>query len=94
MSRETWALIKQSKRFYVETYRGVGFGLIISVSINMALGLVLYFLYFSQPEHDFYATSGVVAPVQLTSMDAPNDSATPLLAADNDEANDNKVIPQ
>jgi len=36
----------------------------------------------------------VVAPVQLTSMDAPNDSATPLLAADNDEANDNKVIPQ
>lgn len=94
MSREAWVAIKQSKRFYVRTYRNAGTMLFISVCVNLILGFVLYVIYFNQPEHDFYATSGITAPVRLTSMDSPNDSSTPLLPADPDDDGENKVIPQ
>jgi len=94
MSRETWNTIKHSKRFYVDTYRRAGSFLVASMIINLLLGITIYYLYFNQPEHDFYATSGVTPPVQLTYMDEPNFTAVPLLANDPDEDNENKVIPQ
>ena len=95
MSRNTWSLIKQSKGFYVNTYRRVGTIILISTAINLLLGVGIYFAHYSQPEHAFYATSGENAPVQLTPMDAPNNSSTALLAPDEIEPNEeNKVILQ
>ncbi len=94
MSRETWNLIKQSKRFYVNTFRKTGSVLLISVTMNLALGFAIYYSYFNRPEHDFYATSGITPPVMLTPMDAPNDTSVALLAADPIDDNDTKVIPQ
>lgn len=94
MSRETWNLIKQTKQFYVNTYRKIGSALILSVFINIALGLGIYHVYFSQPGHDFYATSGITPPVKLTYMDEPNNSSMPLLANDSEAENEIKVIPQ
>lgn len=94
MSRETWNIIKQSKQFYVKTYRKVGSALFISVSVNLFLAVVVYYLYFNQPDHAFYATSGITAPVLLTAMDSPNYTSTPLLGADPIDEDENKAIPQ
>ena len=94
MSRETWRLLKQSKRFYVGTYRKAGSALIFSMFINLFLGLGIYYLYFKQPEHDFYATNGVTPPELLKPMDARNDSSVPLLPNDPDDDNEIKVMPQ
>lgn len=94
MSRGAWLLIKQSKRFYVNTYRRAGSALLLSVVFNLLLGFALYYLYFSQPEHDFYATSGVTPPVQLTPMDSPNNTSVPLLPTETESDNNTKVIPE
>ena len=94
MSRETWRLIKESKRFYVNTYRRTGSALIVSVISNISLGLLIGYVYFNRPPHDFYATNGVTSPVMLTSMDIPNNTSVALLANDPENDNDLKVIPQ
>ena len=94
MSRETWTLIKNSKRFYVSTFRRAGSALFVSVVINFTLGLAIYYTYITQPGHDFYATSGITPPVELTSMDTPNNTSVALLADDDESVNDIKVIPQ
>lgn len=94
MGRETWSLIKQSKRFYVNTFRKTGSALVISAFINLSLGFAIYYAYFSRPEHDFYATNGVTPPILLTPMDLPNETSVALLANDPDDEDDTKVIPQ
>ena len=94
MSRETWNLIKQSKRFYVATYRRLGTMLVLSVVLNLALGCGIYYTYFNLPEAEFYATSGIVPPVLLTSMDIPNNTSVALLAPDPEIENNVKKIPQ
>ena len=94
MSRQTWNLTKQSKQFYVLTYRKAGTALIVSVIINLFLSLGIYYTYFGRPDHEFYATNGVTYPDRLIAMDAPNNSSAALLAPDPSDANDNKVMPQ
>lgn len=89
MGRYTWDLIKQSKGFYVNTFRWTEKSMFISVALNLILGLLLYYVYFNQPESDFYATYGETPPVALTPMDEPNYSSTALLA--NDTGNDSNV---
>ena len=94
MSRETWRLVQQSKRFYVNTFRRTGSALIISVLGNLSLAMAMYYVYLNQPEHDFYATSGVTSPILLTPMDVPNNTSVALLASDPENENDIRVIPQ
>ena len=94
MGRETWNTIKQSKSFYVRTYRMTGTLIIVSLLLNLLMGLIIYYLYFHQPARDFYATSGIIPPIKLKALDEPNNSPTALLPPDpvNDESV--KVIPQ
>lgn len=94
MSRETWRLIKQSKRFYVNTYRRAGSALVFSMLVNLLLGIGIYHSYFNRAAHDFYATSGITPPVELVAMNEPNQTSVPLLADEPENNNDNKVIPQ
>jgi hypothetical protein len=94
MSQVTWDLIKNTKRFYVRTYRKASTALFISAFFNVLLGVGIFYIYFNKPDHDFYATSGVAPPIELTPMDAPNYSSTYLLASDAGENYDPKVIPQ
>ncbi len=94
MSREGWNLIKQSKRFYVTTYRKAVSALFLSLIFNVVFALAVYYVYFTQPEHDFYATDVITPPVQLTYLYEPNNSSVPLLASDQDDNYVNKVIPQ
>lgn len=94
MSRGTWELIKRSKNFYIKTYRIAGTVLLFSASLNILWGVGIFLTYFSQPEPDFYATSGVIPPIELTPLDSPNETSTALLASDLDKTDDTKVIPQ
>ena len=94
MSREAWDLIKHSKRFYVRTFRWVGNALVVSTFINLFLGFSVYYVYFNQPDPDFYSTYGEVPPVPLVPMDAPNNTSVPLLANDTGADSDIRAIPQ
>ncbi|WP_028388107.1 type IVB secretion system protein IcmM/DotJ [Legionella fairfieldensis] len=94
MTQETWNTIKKSKNFYVRTYRMAIKWLIVSLAMNFLMVFANYYLYFHQPQRDFYATSGIVPPVKLKPMSEPNYSATPLLEPDPPNDNDIKVIPQ
>ncbi|GGI89926.1 type IVB secretion system protein IcmM/DotJ [Legionella impletisoli] len=95
MSRGTWEIVKQSKRFYVMTYRKTGTALLFSAALNVLLGAGIYYTYFHQPERDFYATNGITPPVELTPLDEPNYTSDALLASDPvNDTNDAKVIPQ
>lgn len=94
MSRDAWTTTKNSKRFYVHTYRKAGNVLLASVIVNLLLIMTVHYLYFNQPGHDFYATSGVTAPIQLVPMDEPNYTSVPLLATSEANGNDMKVVPE
>ena len=94
MSRVSWDLIKNSKRFYVRTYRKIGTAILISCAINLCLGGAIYYTYFSRPLNDFYATNGVTPPDMLTAMDEANESSVPMIADDDEGDVQIKVIPQ
>lgn len=94
MSRESWNTIKQSKTFFIRTYRMIGTLIIVSLALNFLMGTVIYYLYFHQPVRDFYATSGITPPVKLKPLDEPNNSTTPLLDPDPIDNEPEKVIPQ
>ena len=94
MSRGTWTKIRQSNRFYIDTYRRGVNTLLVSIVLNVILGMAIYHVYFGQPEPDFYATNGVTEPVLLTAMDQPNNSSVALLANDQNDNDNSKAAPQ
>ncbi|MDF1645977.1 MAG: type IVB secretion system protein IcmM/DotJ [Legionellaceae bacterium] len=94
MRREVWRLMINSKRFYVGTFRFAETALVFSLLISVLLGLGLFYVYVHIPERHYYATNGEVPPTELTAMDAPNETAIPLLAADPDIDDDEKLIPK
>ncbi len=94
MRRETWRLMRASKGFYVRTFRFSGSMLVFSLVVNLVLGVGVFYAYTHMPERHFYATNGVVPPTELTAMSEPNETSTPLLPADQDVDNDEKLIPK
>jgi len=94
MSRETWALIKLNKNFNVHVYRGGLTALIISLCLSAIFGLLLFYIYISQPERDYYATNGMTPPIMLKPLLAPNFSSRALLEPDPLVVPEEKVIPQ
>lgn len=93
MSRGTWEIIKHSKSFYIRTYRLGVKSLIISMVINLLLGLMVCYVHFYQLEPDYYATSGIVPPIRLAALLTPNYSNAPLLEPDPIEEEVTKMIP-
>lgn len=93
MGQDVWNKIKNSKSFYVRTFRSMARGVAVSLFLNLFLSLALYYYYFHHPLRDFYATSGITAPVKLNPLDKPNYSSTFLLGADPLNDNTAKVIP-
>lgn len=94
MSHNTWALIKLNKNFNVHIYRRGLTVLIVSLLISVALSVFSFLIYVRQPEPDYYGTSGIAPPVQLTSMMTPNMSSKPLLDPDPPTDDGVKIIPQ
>jgi intracellular multiplication protein IcmM len=94
MTRETWDTIRQSKAFYILTYRKGIRWVMLSLTLNFILSLAIYYAHFNTPEPDFYATSGIAPPIKLTPLNAPNYSSTPLLEPDPVTEDETRVIPQ
>ncbi|AWN75381.1 TPA: type IVB secretion system protein IcmM/DotJ [Legionella anisa] len=95
MSREAWEVIKSNKNFYVNSYRRGIIALIISLLINCIFGLLIAYIHLTEPERDYYATSGIAPPIQLQPLLAPNYSSNALLPPDPPaEAEEDKLIPQ
>ncbi|MCR9192452.1 MAG: type IVB secretion system protein IcmM/DotJ [Gammaproteobacteria bacterium] len=94
MGVKTWDLIKRSKQFYVKTYRGAETATVLSVLLNLALGLGIFYAYSTRSEPDYYSTYGETPPVLLTAMGAPNYSSHPLLADNGTHDGNVKEIPQ
>lgn len=94
MSRSRWNTIKQSKMFFIATFRKGATALLVSLIINCLLVMGIYYLYINRPEPDYYATNGITPPVQLRSMLTRNYSSTALLPPDPGEVEGNKPIPE
>ena len=82
MSRENWRNIRQSKRFYVSTYRWLIVSLIFSVTLNLVLELSIYAVYFNRKPVRYYATNGERPLIELTALSKKNETSVPLLVAD------------
>ena len=83
----TWAKIKQSKGFYVRTYRLALKLMMVSLFLNALLIAAVALAYIKRPSVHFYATNGSIAlmairPLELTPMDSPNYSDKALLPPD------------
>lgn len=79
MSRSKWEVVKHSKAFFIRNYRHSLNALMISLALNVLLCGAIYYLHFHEPAPNFYATSGIVPPVGLPPLSAPNTLSTPLL---------------
>jgi intracellular multiplication protein IcmM len=93
MGKAIWNSIIQSKLFYVRTYRLSLLILVISMIVNMGLLIFTILTYLSRPIPDFYATSGVIAPIQLTALYQPNHGPNALLPPDPPTDDQDKPIP-
>lgn len=94
MSRESWNTIKQSKGFYIRTYRIATTMVGLSLLANLFFGLAIYYVHFHEPPTVFYATSGITPPIKLNPLNQPNYKSTPLLQPSPVEDNEAKAIPQ
>lgn len=93
MTARTWNVIKHSKNFYVKSYRAVETVILISIILNLGLGLGVYKAYAMRTEPDYYSTFGETPPAPLVAMDAPNYSSVPLLPDDNYSDSVDRTIP-
>ena len=94
MSRETWSLIKRNKNFNVHVYRRGLILIILSLIVSCIFGLLMFYIYVNLPERDYYATSGIIPPIKLKSMSAPNASSKALLEPDPPTDDVQRAIPQ
>lgn len=94
MSKLVWRSIIESKSFYIRTYRLFCKLIIISLTFNILLFVAIIYLYINQAEPDYYATSGITAPVLLQALDVANDLSNPLLPPDQTISNQVKFIPE
>ena len=82
MAKLAWQNIIASKLFHVSLYRKFISILCLSLCINiLLLGLIAYW-FFNWKQEVYYATNGIMAPIPLTALDAPNNSGEALLPPD------------
>lgn len=66
----------------------------ISVLLNLILCAGISYCYFHQPEQQFYATNGFMAPIELEPLDSANVLSSPLLPPDPIMSDQTKFIPE
>lgn len=79
MAKCDYEKIKDGKFFYRDSLHRVLNLLILSLTINGGLTYGIYYMVTHKPKIDYYATSGVKAPILLNALNKPNESSTPLL---------------
>ncbi|WP_367606363.1 phosphoesterase [Legionella sp. W05-934-2] len=93
MSKEAWYRKLESIQFYIVTFRRLSGFLLVSFIVNVIFGVLIYFKYFHQGDHVYYATNGIVSPEKLTPRDEPNFSSEALLATPKTVQEASKPIP-
>jgi intracellular multiplication protein IcmM len=73
---------KEGKFFYRNSFRRTVFLLITSLILNALLVIGIYFQLINKVHPNYYATSGVKPPIQLTPLSHPNYKSKPLLPPD------------
>ena len=94
MSRDAWETIKSAKSFYVTTFRRASKFLVLSMFLNILLGLGIAYFYLHQPKRQYFATNGITLPVELTALNSRNYSSEALLPPDPVSEIEVKAIPQ
>lgn len=82
MSVQSLRAEKESKYFHRNGFRRASWLLLFSLFINLMLIAAIYNAILDRPEPNYYATSGVKAPIRLNPLLTPNYSSTPLLQPD------------
>jgi len=83
MSRLKFFKIRQTRYFYVFTYRNLLNTLIFLIICNLIFLGIATHLYATRGLHTFFATSGYTNPSQLVPYVKPNYASLPLLQDDN-----------
>lgn len=73
---------REDKYFYRNGFRRATWILLLSLFINLILIAAIYNVIVSRVEPNYYATSGIKAPILLKALSEPNYSSKPLLASD------------
>ena len=94
MSRHELKIQMASKFFYVRVYRWSLNLLFVSVAMNVGLIVLDWLYYVHQPSPNYYATSGVTAPIKLTWRALPNHTSQFLLPTTPPVVEEKKRIPE
>lgn len=89
---DVWTKIKQSKGFYIRTYKKTLTFTLVSLGLNIVLILAIIYAYIHTPKRHFYATSGATPLIEMTQfelqpLNAPNASSEALLPPDPPDVN-------
>ncbi len=82
MSSLKYERYRTQRYFYVSTYRKIILLMIFSVSFNVILFALGSYIFFNEQAPEYYGTNGATNPVQLSAINTPNYSSTPLLPDD------------
>lgn len=87
-----WHKIKNSKYFYIYTYRRINLYILFSLGMNCLLAIATIYIYMNQPERDCYTTTGIIPPARLTAKATPNYSDKYLLPPEKEEKEEPKIL--
>jgi len=79
VSNELRDAIKNSKFFYRDHFRHICNILLVLMVLVLMLDLAIFYIYVQRPLPDFYASSSDGKLTQLTPLNTPNYSNTPLI---------------
>lgn len=94
MPRANWRLITRSKAFYVRTYRKLTVTIIMSMILNVVLCSLIGYVYLHRQPRMFYASNGIMEPIQLDVLEMPNYTENYLLPPDPILPDQDKMIPE
>lgn len=92
MSVQALRAAREDKYFYRNGFRRATLLLILSLLVNLILVAAIYNVIVSKVEPNYYATSGIKAPILLKALSKPNYSSTPLLKSASDKPDIRKEV--
>ncbi len=95
MRRESLTEKKKAKGFYIKGFHYTVNVLIVSVLLSFVLLATIHNKLLHPGRTTYYASNGFFsAPIELTALDAPNESSIPLLADDPPEEMMARSLPE
>jgi|LauGreDrversion4_2_1035121.scaffolds.fasta_scaffold123966_3 intracellular multiplication protein IcmM len=82
MSSLKYQRYRSQRYFYVSAYRKIIKLMFYSVSFNVFLFTLGSYIFFNEQAPEYFGTNGATNPVELSAINAPNYSSSPLLPDD------------